>query len=140
MRNEDLIGGAYMEYGTDNKNTVQVKSLAFGKRIVKLHKYLLEKKKEVVMSKQILRSGTSIGANIREAEYAISKKEFYYKMYITLKECGETQYWLELLYTGAYIEKELYPSIKADCDELMRMLTAITKTVKSRKLFGENHV
>jgi four helix bundle protein len=116
-----------------NENTVKFKSLAFAKRIVKLYKYLTDEKREFVLSKQLLRSGTSIGANIAEAECGISKKDFLAKMYIAFKECAETQYWLELLLDD-YINQTEYISIKHDCDELMKMLTAITKTTNSSLL------
>jgi four helix bundle protein len=115
---------------TDTKKAIQEKSLAFGKRAVKLRKHLNETMKEYELARQVLRSGTSIGANVTEAEFAISKKEFYYKMYIALKECAETQYWLELIHYGGYIQDKDYQSIKTDCDELKRILSAITKTVR----------
>ena len=117
----------------ERKDTVKHKSLVFAKRIVRLYKYLCDGKREFVLSKQLLRSGTSIGANIAEAEYGISKKDFLAKMYIALKECAETQYWLELLLDD-YITGEEYKSIKQDCDELMKMLAAITKTTRSSLL------
>ena len=117
----------------EQKNTVKYKSIVFAKRIIKLYKYLCDDKKEFVLSKQLLRSGTSIGANISEAECGISKKDFLAKMYIAFKECAETQYWLELLLDD-YITKNEYNSIKNDCDELMKMLTAITKTTRSSLL------
>jgi len=113
----------------ERENSVRFKSLKFAKRIIRLYKYLCGEKKEFVMSKQLLRSGTSIGANIAEAEYGISKKDFLAKMYIAFKECAETQYWLELL-ADDYISQTEYNSIKKDCDELRRMLSAITKTTR----------
>lgn len=82
----------------EKENTVKYKSLEFAKRIVKLYKYLCENKNEYVLSKQLLKSGTSIGANIAEAECGISRKDFLAKMYIAFKECVETGYWLELLF------------------------------------------
>jgi four helix bundle protein len=114
----------------EREATVKHKSLLFAKRIIRLYKYLCDEKKEYVLSKQLLRSGTSIGANIAEAECGISKKDFLAKMYIAFKECAETAYWLELLLDD-YIAKNEYESIKRDCDELMRMLTSITKTTHS---------
>ncbi len=108
------------------------KSKVFALRIVKLYKYLISQHKEPVISKKLLRCGTSIGANITEAEYAISKKEFVMKMYIALKECGETLYWLDLLFDSEYITEKQYQSIKSDCEELMRMLSSITKTTRER--------
>lgn len=89
------------------------------------------RKKEYILSKQILRSGTSIGANLAEAEYAISRKDFLSKQYIALKECSETRYWLDLLYEADYLDKKSYESIITDCDELIRMLSASTKTIKT---------
>ena len=104
------------------------KSKAFALRVIRLYKYLTEEKKEFVLSKQILRSGTSIGANLTEAQYSISKKEFLLKTHISYKECGETLYWLELLFKSEYLSDEQYFSINGDCEELMRLLTSITKT------------
>lgn len=110
-------------------NTVLEKSEIFAFRMIDLFKYLQEKK-EFVLSKQILRSGTSIGANITEAELAISKKEFVAKMQISLKECVETLYWLKLLNKGCYIDLKLYDSLQKDCTEIRNILTAIIKTSK----------
>ena len=86
-----------------------------------------EGKREFVLSKQILRSGTSIGANLAEAGCAISKKDFLSKIYIALKECSETLYWLELLTETDYLSEQEFKSLNADCDELRRMLSATTK-------------
>ena len=116
------------------EKTVKYKSLNFAKRIIKLYKYLCNEKKEFILSKQILRSGTSIGANITEAEYGISRKDFLAKMYIAFKECAETLYWLELLHSSGYLDTNQYESIKSDCDELMKMLSAITKTTSEKLL------
>ena len=106
------------------------KSLAFAKRIAKLYRFLVDKKKETIMSKQILRSGTSIGANIREGLFAQSRKDFISKMNIALKEAGETDYWLEILYSAEYLTEMEYKSLKNDNDELIRMLSSIVKTTK----------
>ena len=106
------------------------KSLAFGKRIVSFYRYLTSEQKEYVLSKQILRSGTSIGANIAEARYGISKKDFLAKIYISLKECAETIYWLELLSSCSYINEEEYHSLLQDCEELRRILSATTRTAQ----------
>ena len=114
------------------ENLLIDKSIAFASRIIKLHQYLVKTKKETIISKQIVRSGTSIGANITEAEYAISKKEFVMKMYIAFKECGETIYWLDLLFAGKYITEKQYQSMKCDCEELMRLLSSITKTTREQ--------
>ncbi len=104
------------------------KSMAFAKRIVSLYRYLCSEHKEFVMSKQILRSGTSIGANIAEALYGSSKKDFLSKIYIALKECAETLYWLELLNSCNYIPDPLYHSLSHDCDELRRILSSTIKS------------
>lgn len=106
------------------------KSLAFAKRIAKLYRFLIDKKKETILSKQILRSGTSIGANIREGLYAQSRKDFISKMNIALKEAGETDYWIEILYSADYLTEMEYKSLKNDNDELIRMLSSIVKTTK----------
>ena len=112
------------------ENAVEEKSKAFAIRILKLNKYLREEKKEFVLSEQILRSGTSIGANVKEANCAQSKADFYSKLNIALKEAVETEYWLELLCAGEYIEKAHFENIYNDCKELIKLLTAITKTQK----------
>ena len=114
------------------EQTAKFKSKKFAVRIVNLYKYLCNDKKEYVLSKQILRSGTSIGANIAEAECGISKKDFLSKIYIALKECVETIYWLDLLYETGYIDERMYLSMKSDCDELRRMLSAATKTTSEQ--------
>jgi len=110
------------------KTTVKEKSFDFAIRIVKLYKYLMEEKKEFVLSKQILRSGTSIGANINEAQQGQSKKDFLMKMNISLKECTETKYWIELLSATDFINLEKKNSIMNDCIEIEKMLTSIVKT------------
>ena len=109
------------------------KSLLFAIRIVNLCKYLRESKKEAVLSKQILRSGTSIGANLAESECAISSDEFIAKVYIALKECAETEYWLKLLRQTDYISQTQYDSLFSDCEELRKMLSSTTKTMKAKK-------
>lgn len=112
-------------------NVIVDKSKAFALRIIKLYKYLLSEKKEYVLSKQILRSGTSIGANVKEAIRGQSKADFYAKMNIALKEASETEYWLELLGESGYIEKKHFDSMNSDCQELISILVAITKTQKN---------
>lgn len=107
------------------------KSKAFAVRIVRLYRYLCDEKKEYVLSKQLLRSGTSIGANLAEAECAISKRDFLSKVYIALKECMETKYWLELLHDTDYLTEQEYNSINLDCEELRKMLSSTTKTLNS---------
>ncbi len=113
-----------------NTNHVQQKSKQFALRIIKLYSYLKEDKGEYVMSKQMLRSGTSIGANIAEAECGISKGDFLAKYYISFKECSETKYWLELLHESGFISDREFESIYADCIELLKLLTSITKTTR----------
>ena len=110
------------------------KSKDFAIRIVKLYKYLCNDKREFVISKQLLRSGTSIGANISEALYGISRKDFLSKVYISLKECSETKYWLELLYKTEYLSENEFISINSDCAELMKLLTSIVKTTRQNNL------
>ena len=115
---------------TGNKSIAYEKSLAFSKRIVHLYRYLCNEQKEYVLAKQILRSGTSIGANLAEARYGISKKDFLLKVYIALKECAETAYWLELLYSTSYLSESEFRSLLADCEEVRRMLSATTKSTR----------
>ncbi len=111
-------------------NVIVDKSKAFALRIIKLYKYLCEDKKEFVMSKQVLRSGTSVGANVKEAIRGQSKPDFYAKMNIALKEISETEYWLELLHESGYIESKNYESIYEDCQTIIKILVSITKTQK----------
>ena len=118
----------------DTENVVKSKSLAFAKRVVKVYKYLCEEKKEYVISKQMLRSGTSIGANITEAQYGSSRKDFLAKLYVALKECAETLYWLELLYSSDYLTPAEYTSLQADCEEIRRLLSSITKSTREKKI------
>ena len=111
-------------------NIVAEKSMDFAIRIVKLYKYLQSEQGETVMSKQILRSGTGIGANIREGLYAQSRNDFISKLSIALKEAVETEYWLELLSKTGYLREEEYASMRSDCSEVSRLLTAIVKSTK----------
>ena len=113
-----------------SKGPIYDKSFAFALRIVKLAKYLQEEKKEFVLSKQVLRSGTAIGALVREAEHAESKADFAHKMNIALKEANETLYWLELLLQSEYITEQSFKSMQADSEELVKLLVAIVKTTK----------
>ena len=106
------------------------KSKAFAIRTINLYKYLTSEKNEWVLSKQLLRSGTSIGANTREAVRGESKCDFYHKLNIALKEADETAYWIELLYESEYISKSQFDSIYKDCQELICILVSITKTQK----------
>ena len=110
------------------ENAVKEKSKKFAVRIVRLYQYLNEEKREFVLSKQLLRSGTSVGANAHEALQGQSKEDFTAKMSIALKEASETEYWLELLFETEYLSEAQYTSIIADCKELVKLLTAIVKT------------
>lgn len=114
-------------------NIVKEKSFAFAIRIVHLYQYLCGEKKEFVLSKQILRSGTSIGANIEEAQGGISTADFTYKISIAYKEARETHYWLRLLHATNYIEQDAFESILADCEELCKLLYSIFRTAKTSK-------
>ena len=116
---------------SEERRTAKKKSKAFAVRIVRLYRYLCDEKGEYVLSKQLLRSGTSIGANLAEAECAISRKDFLSKVYIALKECVETKYWLELLHETDYLTEQEYKSINTDCEELRKMLSSTTKTLNS---------
>ena len=112
-------------------NVIVDKSFDFAVRIVKLYQHLNSEKKEFVLSKQLLRSGTSIGANVAEAERAQSQADFYAKMSIALKEANETDYWLRLLYKTDYLTENEYNSINKNINEIIALLVSITKTVKS---------
>ena len=114
-------------------NIILSKSKAFAVRVVRLCRYLREEKKEYVLSKQLLRCGTSIGANVHEAKYAQSTDDFISKHSIALKEASEAEYWLELLYETEYLTKPEYDSIASDCSELARLLVSIVKTTKENK-------
>lgn len=111
------------------ENVIKNKSFAFALRIVKAYQFLSEKK-EFVLSKQMLRSGTAIGALIREAEQAESSADFVHKMAIALKEANETEYWIELLMQSNYLEEKISLSLKSDLTELLKLLTSIIKTTK----------
>jgi len=111
-------------------NAVLEKSKSFALRIIKLYRHLSEEKHEYVLAKQLLRSGTSIGANIREAMRGQSKPDFYHKLNIALKEADESAYWLELLHESNYIDAKQFDSIYNDCNEVIALLVSITKTQK----------
>ena len=112
------------------ENILIDKSIAFASRIIKLYQYLIRTKKESIISKQIVRSGTSIGANINEANYGQSKADFVSKMHIALKETAETEYWLKLLTMSEYITEDMGQSLLKDCLEIKRMLIASISTAK----------
>ncbi len=114
----------------ENKGNIKDKSLQFAIRIVNLYKYLINEKNEFIISKQILRSGTSIGANCREGDYAESKIDFIHKFTIAQKECNETIYWLELLFSTNYISEKEFKSINNDAIEIMKLLTSIIISAK----------
>ena len=109
------------------------KSLTFAARIVKLHKYLIKEKHESIISKQIIRSATSIGANANEAIYGISKADFISKLQISLKETAETEYWLRLLMLSEYISESEGASLLHDCLEIKRILISTLNTAKNNK-------
>ena len=113
-------------------NVVREKSYAFALRIVKLYKHLVEKKKEYVLSKQVLRSGTSIGANVEEALGGQSEKDFFAKMTIAYKEARETDYWLRLLRDSGFLTETEASSILTDCEELLKLLGSILKTLREK--------
>ena len=115
------------------ENALIEKSILFAARIIKLHKYLIKTKKETVIAKQIVRSGTSIGANINEANYGQSKADFIAKLHIALKETAETEYWLRLLMLSDYITADMGNSILQDCLEIKRILIASINTAKENK-------
>ncbi len=112
------------------ENILIDKSIDFGARIVKLHKYLVTEKCESVISKQILRSGTSIGANINEAQYGNSKADFVAKLHIALKEAAETEYWLHILRKSDYLDEKMASSMLFDCIEIKKILIASINTAK----------
>ena len=116
-----------------DNNIMQEKSFDFAVRIVRLCQFLVEDKKAYVLSKQLLRSGTSIGANVVEALDAVSRREFISKMSIALKECSESIYWINLLYRTDYLSAIQYESICADSMELKRILPSIVKTTKETR-------
>jgi four helix bundle protein len=111
-------------------NIIQDKSYAFSLKIIKIYNYLTTEKKEFVLSKQILRCGTSIGANVEESIGAVSKKDFLNKMYIAYKETRETKYWINLLKDSSYISEEVGSSLLKDCEEILRILGKIISTSK----------
>jgi len=113
------------------KNIVKEKSFKFAIRITKLYQYIQSEKKEYVLSKQLLRSGTSVGAMIREAEHSESKADFIHKMAIAQKEINESIYWLELLKETNYLSMEQFKSINVDAVEMIKLITSIIKSTKS---------
>jgi four helix bundle protein len=121
-----------MDGGVVGKNVVREKSFLFALRVIKLNRFLQSEKREYVLSKQVLRSGTAIGALVREAEQAESNADFIHKMAIALKEAHETDYWIDLLFHSEIISKQEYNSINPDIIELIKLLTSIIKTAKQK--------
>lgn len=115
-----------------SKGSLKTKSYAFAIRIVRLSQFLQTEKKEFVLSKQVLRSGTAIGALHREAEFGQSKADFIHKMTIALKEANETSYWISLLRDTGYLEEKIFSSLLSDCNELIAILVASIKTIKNK--------
>lgn len=115
------------------ENVIKNKSFNFAFRIVKIYQYLTEIKREFVLSKQLLRSGTAIGALVRESEHAESKADFIHNLSIALKEANESDYWIELLHRSGYISEPEYKSIFSDLDEIIRLLVSIIKSSKTNK-------
>jgi four helix bundle protein len=115
----------------EKRNVIKEKSFLFAIEIVSIYKVLAERK-EFVLSKQVLRSGTSIGANVRESEHAQSKADFIHKLSISLKEANETEYWLDLLYETKYITQIEFENLKPKIIELLKLLTSIINTSKSK--------
>ena len=113
-------------------NNLRDKSFLFAIRIVNLSKYLIAEKKEYILSKQVIRSGTSVGAMVREAEHSESKNDFIHKLAMAQKEINETIYWLELLLATDYLKKDEFESINLDAVEIIKILTAIIKNTKSK--------
>ena len=115
------------------ENVIKNKSFAFALREIKLYQYLQTEKKEYILSKQVLRSGTAIGAMVREAEQAESNPDFIHKLAIAQKEANETEYWIELLHQSGYLGRQHYDQIFQDITEIRKLLTTIIKTSKLRK-------
>jgi len=113
------------------ENVVKTKSFLFAIRVVKLYQYLCLDKKEFVLSKQLLRSGTSVGAMIRESEHAESKADFKHKLAIAQKEINETMYWLELLKETDYLTQDQFISLHTDAVEIIKLITSIIKSAKA---------
>ena len=124
MRSEEL--------GRESAQPLREKSRTFALRIIRLYRYLKESHNEFILSKQILRSGTAIGALIAEAKFAESKADLLHKLSIALKEASETDYWLQLLYESQLLTRKMYLDINADLDELLRLLISSTKTIKNQ--------
>ena len=118
--------------GKESENIIEKKSYDFALEVIQLYKNLVESEREYIMSKQVLRSGTSIGANVREANSGVSKKDFVNKLGIALKEAKETEYWLSLLSDSNYLSKDKFESLIQKCNELIKILRSIILTTKQR--------
>ncbi|MBL0355741.1 MAG: four helix bundle protein [Chitinophagaceae bacterium] len=118
---------------SEGKSIIKDKSFLLAKRIIKLYKYLTDAKKEFVISKQLLRSGTAVGALVREAQNAESKADFIHKLGIAQKECDETLYWLELLFESDYLAEKEFISIQKESADLLKMIRSAIITTKSKK-------
>ncbi|MEO9886860.1 MAG: four helix bundle protein [Balneola sp.] len=112
-------------------NIIQTKSYDFALRIIKLNKYLVSEQKEFSISRQLLRSGTSIGANVEEAIGGTTKKDFKYKLSISYREARESHYWIRLLRDSNYVSQDQADSLLKDCDELLKIIGSIIKTTKT---------
>ncbi len=121
-----------IEMKKDSENILLVKSKSFAIRIIRLYQFLSLEKKEFVLSKQLLRSGTSIGANAKEASRGQSRADFASKISVSLKEASESEYWLDLLYETEYISREEYTSLQQDLSEIIRILMSISRSVAPR--------
>ena len=115
------------------KNEISEISFEFAVKIVDIYRYLCDDRKEFVLSKQLLKSGTSIGANVREAIYAQSRNDFISKMSISLKEASETGYWIALLHRTGFLDEQQFLSINTDCSQIIRILTSIVNTSKDNR-------
>ena len=135
-----MIASTNKDAGMKEENLVLRKSKAFAVRTIKLYQYLNDEKKEYVLSKQVLRSGTSIGANIKEAVRAQSTADFLSKMQIALKEASESEYWLELLIETNYITDKAADSMLLECRELIKLITAIVRTSKENNGLTLNEI
>ncbi len=118
---------------SEGKSIIKDKSFLFAKRIVKLYKYLTETKREFVLSKQLLRSGTAVGALVREAQNAESRMDFVHKLGIAQKECDESLYWLELLYESDFLTQKEFRSIHKEASDLLKMIRSAIITTKAKK-------
>ncbi len=113
-------------------NAIKTKSRAFAIRTIRLYQFLTGEKKEYVMAKQLLRSGTSIGANVAEAMFAQTRADFAMKLSIAMKEAGETSFWLDVLHESKYLDDQQFFSINEDCNELIKLFQSITKTLYNK--------